>query len=166
MQKNGLKFVLPAIAVIALALTSWYILGRGAEDQVRTRPITTTIKVVDDKTIVASTQQYSIGSFGVLDFGKTRIAVRGYSSPGQSGSSTLNIKSDSVGWSVQSSMGRLSTSFTGVKGGTRCRFGTVNFDVLDGWLIVGEQRFDVLNKSQCLVVDESGSVLSVHDLSN
>ncbi len=164
MPKYSLRTLLFLTAVAAIVVMIWMIPSQRAANHVRRARTTTEITSVDEKSIGATTKEYSIGNYGVIEFGKTRIAVLGYTFPGASGSGGLQLKSDHGGWSSSGSAGKLSTSFVGVQGGTRCQFGSVNFDIIDGWLSVGGKKFDVINKAESIILDTNGEVLSVHEI--
>jgi len=138
-----------------------------ATTYVRHRPISTLIVERPDGTIVATSMAYSMGDYGIMEFGNTRLAIRGYTFPVASRLHVLVLKTDSLNgssWYSCTTAGKSSISLTGIPGGTACKFNDISFSVISGRLQIDGKTFDALNQAQAVIVDESGKFIEVHDL--
>lgn len=120
----------------------------------------------EEDVILATTEEYSIGLYGVKEIGNSRLAIRGYIFPGATGGGEffLYALNQGEGWSSSASTTWLSSSERGIPGGAHCTFGPVSYDIIFGQLHIDGKAFDLLSSSQSIIVNRVGKVLSVHKL--
>jgi hypothetical protein len=142
-----------------------------AERHIRASPIKTRIREAENGEKWSDRVSYSVGQYGVSEFGNIRLAIRGGRFSGNSSSSVSlsnNLTFNGVGGGSSTGTGVTgSHGFTAyaIAGGTTCTFNGIPFDIISGKLILGGKEFDALGPPSVIVVDKNGRVESVHGIS-
>lgn len=112
---------------------------------------------------VASRSTYSKHGFGITDLGDVRIAVRDMTFSGGSRGGRIIISSeDRAPASGTAGIGNESFTFDYAKGVTACTFGTIQFTIATGVIVIDGQSVPMGQGHKLVVIDSNGSVEGVY----
>lgn len=149
-----------AAALLSLSIARLFVWPEvQAELFIRNHPVQTHVEVHDSTTMASDRITYSIGNYGVTEFGNIRLAIRGCTFGGESSGRIClanNLKFSGGGGSTGVGNRRFTTK--GIPGGTRCTFGGLTFNVEYGILSLLNQQFRIDAKDQVIVIDQFGKI--------
>ncbi|MCL4691984.1 MAG: hypothetical protein KJ060_05660 [Candidatus Hydrogenedentes bacterium] len=112
---------------------------------------------------VASRVTYSKHGYGITDLGDVRIAVRDMTFPGGTRGGRVIISSeDRAQASGTAGIGNEAFTFDYAKGVTACTFGTIQFTIATGVIVIDGQSVPMGQGHKLVVVDSNGSVEGVY----
>lgn len=154
-------------SVSTLSCEGWFISSSGkATPAFLRKPIQTSITVRQNGQLVSKRMTYSIGDYGICEFGNVRLAVKGKPFSGRS-SGTLLISTNSnafSGSSGRTGVGNRRFEHTAIPGGSSCKFGGLSFDIVNGKLKLLDVSVSVDGKPTLIVVNAEGKIDALVDL--
>ena len=113
--------------------------------------------------VLSNRVTYSVGNYGISEFGNVRLAVEGKPfSERSSGSLLLDSKSNKVSKRFGvTGFGKRRFEYKGIMGGSSCKFGGLSFDLVHGKLRLLDDSFPVADKPTLIVVDSKGEIDAV-----
>ena len=153
-------------AIFCAAVLFLYIRpNANAELNIRNSPIQISVRVDEYGTVTSDRKTYSIGQYGVTEFGTIRIAVRGCTFPGKS-SGGLTLASRFAGGNGSTGVGNRRFVHNRIVGGSQCTFADINFTIIDSELKILGKTFAANEEPILILVDRDGKIESVDVIVN
>lgn len=157
MPKFSLRTLLAVVVVCALlaAAVNFVFIrpNADAEFHIRNAPIQTLTRTNGIGTVISDRVTYSIGQYGVTEFGNIRLAVRGCTFSGES-KGGITLASQYAGGGAATGTGNRRFAHDVVIGGSKCSFGGLSFSIIDSELRILDKKIAV-NKEPTLVLVNS-----------
>ena len=154
-------------SVSTLSCEGWYISSSGkATPAFLRKPIQTSTTVRQNGHLVSKRITYSIGDYGICEFGNVRLAVKGKPFSGRS-SGTLLLSTNSNAFSKNSGrtgVGNRRFEHTAIPGGSSCKFAGLSFDIVNGKLKLLDASVSVNGKPTLIVVNAGGKIDALVEL--
>ena len=109
---------------------------------------------------------YSVGNYGISEFGNVRLAVEGKPFSGRSSHGSLLLDSKSTKVSKRfgvTGFGKRRFEYKGIMGGSSCKFAGLSFDIVHGKMRLLDDSFPVADKPTLIVVNSKGEIGAVVD---
>ena len=124
------------------------------------------IVTVTEKSITSTRHTFSVGTYGVTDVGNLRLAFADLSFPGtSSGGVTLATDSTSSGASGHTGIDNRRWEEEGIPHGSRCKFGGVTFEIVDGKLSFGGESIDAMGQPTLVLIGTNREILELKPVS-
>ena len=115
--------------------------------------------------VSSSRVTYCLGSYGVTDVGNLRLVFEDLKFSGESESSlSLATQSASSRGGGSTGVGNRRFESSGIPHGTRCKFGGVTFDLVDGNLLLDSKRIDATGDPTMVLIDAGGEIVDVRPM--
>lgn len=122
--------------------------------------IQTTTEVRRGGDVVSNRITYSVGNYGVTEFGNVRLAVEGKPFSGRSSGFLLLATKSSDGSDIFSRTGVGNRRFENrtIAGGSACKFAGLSFEIFHGKLRLLDRTVPVDDKPKLIIVNSKGKI--------
>jgi hypothetical protein len=169
-MKNSTKATLASLPFLIIALIALVIprVRQWQADQVLAKleamPLKSSISV-NGEDVHSTWHTFSVGSYGVTDIGNLRLAFEDLRFSGiSSGGVVLATEGTMTGGGGSSGVGNCRFESEGIPGGTRCTFGGITFDLVDGKLNLGDKSIDATGPPSLVVIGVDRRICEVKPL--
>ena len=164
MPKFSLRTLFAAVVVCAiLSAIAHFLFVRpniNAELHIRNAPIQTIVRVDDRGFATSERKTYSIGQYGVTEFGNVRLAVRGCTFSGESSGGIL-FASQFAGGGGSTGTGNRRFTHDGIVGGSRCTFGGLAFSIVDSELRILDEKIPANGEPTLVIISRLGETEAI-----
>jgi hypothetical protein len=138
-----------------------------AERYIRSAPIQTIVRTEKHGEVWSNHVSYSVGRYGVSEFGSIRLAIRGSKFRGKS-FSPVTLSNNAAFTGTGSGGATVSNDYEfscyAIAGGGTYTFNGIKFQVVKGQLNLDGKTFDAVNTPHLIIVDKAGRILEVQKI--
>ena len=167
MPKFSLRTLLAAVLVCAVLSAVIHFLvfqpNINAEFHVRNAPVQTVVRIDDNGIATSERRTYSIGQYGVTEFGSIRLAVRGNTFSGES-SGGVTFASQFAGGGGSTGVGNRRFTHDGIVGGSKCTFGGLTFTIINSELQILDKKIAANAEPTLILVNKMGEIETVRGI--
>ena len=135
------------------------------EFHVRNSPIRTAVLTDENGIVTSNRKTYSIGNYGVTEFGSIRIAVRGRTFSGES-SGRIILASKFAGGGGSTGVGNRRFTYDEIVGGSQCTFAGLKFTIIDSELEILGKKIAANGEPTLVLVNSLGEIEGLHTIGN